>query len=97
MGIIEGYASAEPFTYRAARALFTGTGWEVRMNLTVRRTPEPTAVPLPFPVPAGIIKGEKFRTTGTSYEALAGLHGRLEPERAATTERLSPAAATAVG
>ncbi|MCE4941940.1 hypothetical protein LVX13_02170 [Streptomyces albulus] len=61
--IIEGYASAEPFTYRAARALFAGTGWEVRMNLTVRRTPEPTAVPLPFPVPAGIIKGEKFRTT----------------------------------
>lgn len=36
----EGYAAAEPFTYRAARALFAGTGREVRVNLAVRRTPE---------------------------------------------------------
>ncbi|MGI5238837.1 site-specific integrase [Dactylosporangium sp. CA-139066] len=37
----EGYASAEPFTYRAARALFAGTGREVRLNLAIRRTPKP--------------------------------------------------------
>jgi hypothetical protein len=41
--------------------------------------PEPTAVPVPFPFPfpAGIAKGRKFRTTWTSYEALAGLHDYL--------------------
>jgi site-specific recombinase XerD len=37
----EGYAQAEPFTYRTARALFAGTGREVRVNLAVRRTPKP--------------------------------------------------------
>ena len=37
----EGYAQAEPFTYRSARALFAGTGREVRVNLAVRRTPKP--------------------------------------------------------
>ncbi|GAA3516920.1 site-specific recombinase XerD [Streptosporangium album] len=39
--IAEGYAEAEPFTYRTARALFAGTGREVRVNLAVRRTPKP--------------------------------------------------------
>ncbi|MFJ2202834.1 site-specific integrase [Streptomyces violaceusniger] len=154
--INEGYATAEPFTYRAARALFAGTGREVKVNLAVRRTPkphvtikylepdftelfrnglrglapdgsqdtgfhgremtrnaavgdlalatglrlqeftyllpweipplppEPTAVPIPFPVPAGITKGKKFRTTWTSYEALTGVHAYLELDRAAT-------------
>ncbi|MEV6675117.1 site-specific integrase [Streptomyces sp. NPDC051162] len=154
----EDYASAEPFTYRSARALFAGTGREVRVNLAVRRTPkphvtikylepdftelfrkglrglapdgsqdtgfhgreltrnaaigdlalatglrlqefthllpweipalppEPTAAPIPFPVPAGITKGKKFRTTWTSYEALAGLHDYLALDRAATAE-----------
>jgi site-specific recombinase XerD len=37
----EGYAQAEPFTYRTARALFAGTGRTVRVNLAVRRTPKP--------------------------------------------------------
>ena len=37
----EGHAEAEPFTYRTARALFAGTGREVRVNLAVRRTPRP--------------------------------------------------------
>jgi integrase len=37
----EGLAEAEPFTYRTARALFAGTGREVRVNLAVRRTPKP--------------------------------------------------------
>lgn len=155
--IAEGYALAEPFTYRSARALFAGTGREVRVNLAVRRTPKPhvtikylepdftdlfrkglrglapdgsedsgfagremarnaaigdlalstglrlqefthllpweipalppspTVVPIPFPVPAGIAKGRKYRTTWTSYEALAGLHDYLQLDRAATT------------
>ncbi|MFE3526502.1 site-specific integrase [Streptomyces sp. NPDC059161] len=154
--INEGYATAEPFTYRAARALFAGTGREMKVNLAVRRTPkphgtvkylepdftelfrngvrglapdgshdtgfrgrelarnaavgdlalatglrlqeftyllpweipvlppEPTAVPIPFPVPAGITKGKKFRITWTSYEALACVHDYLELDRAAT-------------
>ena len=34
----EGYAPAEPFTYRAARALFARTGREVRVNRAIRRT-----------------------------------------------------------
>lgn len=37
----EGFAAAEPFTYRSARALYAGTGREVRANLAVRRTPNP--------------------------------------------------------
>jgi len=156
--INEGYATAEPFTYRSARAIFAGTGREVRVNLAVRRTPKPhvtikylepdfvelfrkglhglapdgtvdtgfsgremtrnaaigdlalstgmrlgefthllpweipalpnapTAIPIPFPVPGGITKGRKFRTTWISYEALAGLHDYLQLDRAAATE-----------
>ncbi|MEV0051375.1 hypothetical protein AB0H34_12860 [Saccharopolyspora shandongensis] len=34
-------SEAEPFTYRTARALFHGTGREVRVNLAVSRTPKP--------------------------------------------------------
>lgn len=154
----EGYASAEPFTYRAARALFAGTGREVRVNLAIRRTPKPhvtikyleadfvelfrnglrglapdgspdsgfagremtrnaaigdlalatglrlsefthllpweipalppspTAIPIPFPVPGGITKGRKFRTTWISYDALAGLHDYLQLDRAAVAD-----------
>ena len=151
--------TAEPFTYRTARALFAGTGREVRVNLAVRRTPKPhvtikylepdfaelflqraarvwrpdgspdtgfrgrelarnaavgelalatglrlqefsyllawevpalppkpTAVPIPFPVPAGVTKGRKFRTTWISYEALAAVHHYLELDRAATAD-----------
>ena len=154
----EGYAQAEPFTYRTARALFHGTGREVRVNLAVRRTPKPhvrvrylepdftelflnglrglapdgaldtgyrgrelarnaamgglglatglrlqefthlltyeipalpprpTTIPIPFPVPAGVSKGRKFRTTWSSYEALAAVHHYLELDRAATAD-----------
>lgn len=154
----EGYAEAEPFTYRSARAVFHGTGRDVRVNLAVRRTPKPhvtikylepdfiglfrnglrglapdgttdtgfsgremtrnaaigdlalatglrlgefthllpwevpplppapTAVPIPFPVPAGITKGRKFRTTWISYEALASVHDYLQLDRAAATD-----------
>ncbi|MEU0214902.1 site-specific integrase [Streptomyces sp. NPDC006265] len=156
--INEGYATAEPFTYRSARALFAGTGREVKVNLAVRRTPKPhvtikylepdftelfrkglrglapdgsqdtgfhgremtrnaaigdlalatglrlqeftyllpweipalppapTAVPIPFSVPAAITKGRKFRTTWISFEVLAAVHDYLELDRAATAE-----------
>ena len=154
----EGHAEAEPFTYRTARALFAGTGREVRVNLAVRRTPRPhvtikylepgftrlflnglrglvpdggpddgyrgrelarnaaigelalstglrlqefscllawevpalpremTEAPIPFPVPAGVTKGRKFRTTWISYEALAAVHHYLELDRPATAD-----------
>jgi site-specific recombinase XerD len=39
--LAEGCAQAEPFTYRAARALFADTAREVRVNLAVRRRPKP--------------------------------------------------------
>ena len=163
--IEEGLAQAEPFTYRTARALFHGTGREVRVNLAVRRTPKPhvtvkyleadftalflnglrglapdgvldsgyhgrelarnaaigelalatglrlqefthllayeipvlpgkpTSVPIPFPVPSGVTKGRKFRTTWISYEALAAVHQYLELDRAITVEGSSLAAA----
>jgi site-specific recombinase XerD len=154
----EGHAQAEPFTYKTARALFHGTGREVRVNLAVRRTPKPhvtikylepdftqlflnglrgltpdgafdtgyrgrelarnaavgelalatglrlqeftymlaceipalppraTPVPIPFPVPAGVTKGRKFRLTWISYNALAAVHQYLELDRAATAD-----------
>lgn len=156
--IREGHAEAEPFTYRTARALFAGTGREVRANLAVRRTPKPhvtlryleadfvrllvqglaglapdgqpdtqfkgrelarnaavaelvlasglrlaefsfllvyelpappsrpSAMPIALPVPAGIAKGSKPRTTWVSYEALAGIHQYVGLDRAAATE-----------
>ncbi len=152
----EGLTSAEPFTYRTARALFDGTGREVRRNLAVRRTPKPhvtikyleadfaelfvralrgllpdgsadpqfhgrelarnaavtrlalatglrlqeftyllafelptlpraaTGAPIPFPVPAGITKGRKFRTTWIDYAALAEIHQYVALDRDAT-------------
>lgn len=46
--------------------------------------PAPTLVPIPFPVPAGITKGRKFRTTWISYDALAAVHQYLQLDRAAT-------------
>src|SRR5260370_31363977 len=154
----EGHAEAEPFTYRTARALFAGTGREVRVNLAVRRThkphvtvkylepdftrlflnglcglapdggpddgyrgrelarnaaigqlalstglrlqefsyllayeipalpPKPSQVPIPFPVPAGVSKGRKFRTTWISYEALAAVRHYLALDRAAAAD-----------
>jgi hypothetical protein len=48
--------------------------------------PTPTVIPIPFPVPGGITKGRKFRTTWISYEALAGVHDYLQLDHAAATE-----------
>jgi integrase len=154
----EGHAQAEPFTYRTARAVFGGTGREVKVNLAVRRTPKPhvtikylepdfarlfldglrglapggepdpyyrgrelarnaatgelalatglrlqefssllvweipplpsrpVQAPIPFPVPASVAKGRKFRTTWISYEALAAVHHYLDLDRPATVD-----------
>jgi integrase len=156
--IAEGLAVGEPFTYKTARALFGGTGREVRVNMAVRRCPKPhvtvkyleddfaemfllalrglapggsadgaywgrelarnaaigelalatglrraefsyllcyevpplparhTAAPIPFPVPAGVTKGRKFRTTWISFDALAAVHQYLELDRAASVD-----------
>ncbi|AVH20124.1 site-specific integrase [Nocardia puris] len=43
--------------------------------------PRPTTLPIPFPVPAGVTKGSKYRTTWISYEALAGVHRYMELAR----------------
>ncbi len=48
--------------------------------------PARTRVPIPFPVPAGVTKGRKFRTTWISWDALAAVHRYLELDRAATTD-----------
>ena len=48
--------------------------------------PEPTKVPISFPVPAAVTKGGKFRVTWISYDALAAVHDYLELDRAATAE-----------
>ncbi len=64
----DGHAEAEPFTYRMARALFAGTGREVRVNLAVRRTPKPhVTCPLPTVVSPqsclrpGVLRGVHVR------------------------------------
>jgi integrase len=48
--------------------------------------PVPSTVPIPFPVPAGISKGRKHRTTWISYDALAAVHDYIQLERAATAD-----------
>jgi integrase len=55
--------------------------WEIP-PLPTRRSP----APIPFPVPAGVTKGKKFRTTWISYDALARVHRYIELDRAANVE-----------
>ncbi|MFG2848931.1 site-specific integrase [Kitasatospora sp. NPDC048296] len=45
-----------------------------------------TSLPIAFPVPSGVTKGRKFRTTWISYEALAAVHQYLELDRAVVAE-----------
>lgn len=45
-----------------------------------------TQVPIPFPVPSGVTKGRKFRTTWISYDALAAVHHYLRLDRSATVD-----------
>jgi integrase len=46
-----------------------------------RLPPRRSALPIPFPVPAGVTKGRKFRTTWTSYDSLARLHQYFRLQR----------------
>ena len=41
-----------------------------------------TVLPIAFPVPEGVTKGRKFRTTWISYQALAAVHRYVDLERA---------------
>lgn len=43
---------------------------------------KPTTLPIPFPVPSGIAKGRKFRTSWIPYTTLANLHQYRELDRA---------------
>ena len=71
-------------------ALATGLRLQEFSYLLVYEIPalpvKPTTVPIPFPVPAGVTKGRKFRTTWISYEALAGVRQYLELDRSATVD-----------
>ena len=42
-----------------------------------------TVLPIAFPVPEGVTKGRKFRTTWISYQALAAVHRYVDLERTA--------------
>ena len=45
-----------------------------------------TGAPVAFPVPAGVTKGRKARTTWISYDALVAVHQYLALDRAATAD-----------
>lgn len=47
--------------------------------------PSPGKLPVPFPVPAGVTKGRKFRTTWTDYASLEAVHQYAGLDRAAAT------------
>ena len=55
--------------------------WEIPV-LPAQRT----AAPIPFPVPEGVTKGRKARTTWVSWEALAAVHDYLQLDRPATVD-----------
>ncbi|MFI5822816.1 site-specific integrase [Streptomyces rishiriensis] len=46
---------------------------------------KPSETPIPFPVPEGVTKGRKFRTTWTSYSSLARVHRYLATVRPVAT------------
>lgn len=47
--------------------------------------PSPGKLPVPFPVPAGVTKGRKFRTTWTDYASLEAVHQYAGLDRAVAT------------
>jgi integrase len=48
--------------------------------------PRRLSAPIPFPVPQGVTKGRKFRTTWISYDALAVVHHYVDLDRAVTAD-----------
>jgi site-specific recombinase XerD len=82
----------------AGLALATGLRFQEFTYLLVWEVPPlppaPTRLPIPFPVPAGVAKGSRYRTTWISYEALAAVHRYVELDRAvvATGSRWQPPA-----
>ncbi|UUV32186.1 site-specific integrase [Amycolatopsis roodepoortensis] len=48
--------------------------------------PKPSALPIPFRVPAGVTKGRKYRTTWISYQALVEVHHYLDLTRPLAVE-----------
>ncbi len=91
-GLDDGYRGRELARNAAVGELALATGLRLQefSYLLVYEVPalpsRPTGVPIPFPVPAGVAKGRKFRTTWISYEALAAVHQYLELERPATVD-----------
>ncbi|WP_410673174.1 hypothetical protein [Amycolatopsis sp. cmx-4-68] len=71
-------------------ALATGLRMQEFSNLLVHEIPalppQRTELPIPFPVPEGVTKGRKFRTTWISYDALAAVHRYIELDRAMAVE-----------
>lgn len=85
-----GYRGRELARNAAVGGLAVSTGLRLQefSYLLVYEIPalpaKPTRVPVPFPVPSGVTKGRKFRTTWISYDALAAVHHYLELDRDAT-------------
>jgi hypothetical protein len=48
--------------------------------------PKPSALPIPFRVPAGVTKGRKYRTTWITYQALVEVHHYLDLARPLVVE-----------
>jgi integrase len=91
-GTGDGYRGRELARNAAIGELVLATGLRLQefSHLLAYEVPglplKPTEVPIPFPVPGGVSKGRKFRTTWISYEALSAVHQYLELERPATVD-----------
>ena len=59
--------------------------------------PSPGHLPVPFPVPAAVTKGRKYRTTWIGYAPLETVHQYAGLDRVARGGRAGVAAAAAVG
>ncbi|MGH3409183.1 MAG: tyrosine-type recombinase/integrase [Streptosporangiaceae bacterium] len=87
-----GFAGRELARNHAVGQLAVATGLrlqEFTFLLAYEIPPLPrvrTGAPVAFPVPSGVTKGRKFRTTWISYEALATVHQYLALDRAATAD-----------
>jgi hypothetical protein len=68
-------------SYARVRRVWLDFLIERGVGLFDERPPRPTELPIPFPVPAGVTKGGKYRTTWISYPALAEVHRYLELAR----------------